>query len=502
MKSKPLLFLGFDALDIPVTRSAASAGRMPTFKRLLDTWSQVPTEAPPAVYVGAIWPSFFTCLNPGRHGRYCYEQLVPGTYDTRRILSHEYLDEPSFWHILGEHGRRTAILDVPLQGRPRPINGIQVFQWGAHDPEMPFHTDPPDLREDILSHEGEYPIERRANAHRTTPEEFIGFRDRHLAGVRAKTALTARIMEREPWDLCLSIYGEPHTAGHLLWHLHDPTHPSFSPQIFERTGDAMMQVYEELDRGLAELLERARGRYRTVVFASHGMEAFYHLTFMLDEMLWAIEEANRLTWRRRGLTAAAALIKAGRPLTQPRLQPWLKGQVRILAERYRTIPPRAQRAYFAIPNNKVCGGIRLNLAGREPQGIVRPAERDRVEAALMADLHALRDPETRQPVVKRVYRARDVFNGERMQHLPDLFVEWTNHRFMAQVWSPKAGMIQGHWHFPRTGNHHPHGMLFVEPGAARTEHPSASVMDIGPTLCAAMGVELPGVDGRVIAGLL
>ncbi|HMP91166.1 MAG TPA: alkaline phosphatase family protein, partial [Kiritimatiellia bacterium] len=311
MNNEPILLVGFDALDMDVVRKAVSSGRMPTFKHLLESWRQAPTEAPPGVYVGAIWPSFSTCLNPGRHGRYCYEQLIPGTYESRRVYSHEIMEAPSFWHALSDAGKRTAIIDVPLQGTPRPINGLQVFQWGAHDPERPFYTHPPEWRENILSREGAYPVEARANATRTRPEEFAGLRDRLLKGIKLKTDLTARVMKEERWDLCVSIFSETHTAGHLLWHLHDTSHPLHSPELSEQVGDAMLDVYSACDRALGELIDKAKNSCRIMAFASHGMEAFYHLTFMLDPILNALETANRHTWQRRGLTAAAAVIRHG-----------------------------------------------------------------------------------------------------------------------------------------------------------------------------------------------
>lgn len=73
-------------------------------------------------------------------------------------------------------------------------------------------------------------------------------------------------------------------------------------------------VAKELDRGLARLLARASGRYRTMVFASHGMEAFYHLAFMLDGMLWAFESSKQSLWR---LRTRCFLRRADVPFVRP-----------------------------------------------------------------------------------------------------------------------------------------------------------------------------------------
>ncbi|HMP91165.1 MAG TPA: hypothetical protein PJ991_13260, partial [Kiritimatiellia bacterium] len=111
---------------------------------------------------------------------------------------------------------------------------------------------------------------------------------------------------------------------------------------------------------------------------------------------------------------------------------------------------------------------------------------------------------TGNPVVRNVVRSRDVFHGEFMNRLPDLLVEWSNERYTTSVWSPKAGMIHGAWNLPRTGNHTSRGVIFSQPltGQFKTPCKPSSVMDIGPTICRALGVELQNVDGHIIEGLL
>ena len=59
-KQKKVVLLGFDACDIDVVRAFARAGKLPTFRRLLQSWSHARVKNPYGFFVGATWTSFFT----------------------------------------------------------------------------------------------------------------------------------------------------------------------------------------------------------------------------------------------------------------------------------------------------------------------------------------------------------------------------------------------------------------------------------------------------------
>jgi predicted AlkP superfamily phosphohydrolase/phosphomutase len=62
------------------------------------------------------------------------------------------------------------------------------------------------------------------------------------------------------------------------------------------------------------------------------------------------------------------------------------------------------RAYCLIP-----GRIYVNLAGREPQGIVPLEEYQQTRQQLIADLMKLCDPESNRPVIRKVLMREEVY---------------------------------------------------------------------------------------------
>ena len=154
-------------------------------------------------------------------------------------------------------------------------------------------------------------------------------------------------------------------------------------------------------------------------------------------------------------------------------------------------------------------GIRLNLLGREPAGLIRPGqEADAFVAELSEDLLAIQDDRTGQGLVRRVQRTRDICEGPQVEGLPDLLVEWadavpTGSTAVAggigaevSISSPKLGILTGRNHFGRTGEHRRHGLMIAAGPDIRMEQSSRrfSILDLAPTFCGVLGVDFPEAE--------
>ena len=155
--------------------------------------------------------------------------------------------------------------------------------------------------------------------------------------------------------------------------------------------------------------------------------------------------------------------------------------------------------YFPLPMDHA-GYIRINLKGREPQGIVEPGNEynsicDELEEAFLS----FRDIKTNKPIVEKVYRIDDLapLNAPYVEVLPDLVVKWSNISAIESsgLRSDKYGEI--HWNnvgkLPtgRSGNHLDNGWFVAVgdgiPPASRTE--GHHIVDLVPTLFQWLGAE-------------
>ena len=183
----------------------------------------------------------------------------------------------------------------------------------------------------------------------------------------------------------------------------------------------------------------------------------------------------------------------------------------------RPLPAEVRRGRcFVVDNGLVVGGVRLNLAGREPHGVLTEAVVPEFSRALERDLLDVVDAESGRPAVSRLLRTDDLYRGPHRAHLPDLLVEWSEQRALGsatvgtgrgasvRLSSSRIGTVEGINHYCRSGDHRREGLFVaVAPGLGleRLAEP-VSIMDFAPTLTRLLGVDLAGGAGRPIQPLL
>jgi predicted AlkP superfamily phosphohydrolase/phosphomutase len=138
------------------------------------------------------------------------------------------------------------------------------------------------------------------------------------------------------------------------------------------------------------------------------------------------------------------------------------------------------------------GGIRINLKGREPAGLVQPGEDyDTLCQELKEALLALENADTGRPAVQWVARADALYQGQYLKEMPDLFVEWDHSAPITTVHSPQIGTVSRSFREHRTGDHWANGLLAgVGPrfrvGEIRSE---IRAQDLAPTILDFFGVQ-------------
>jgi predicted AlkP superfamily phosphohydrolase/phosphomutase len=517
-----VLYLAFDACDREVVRELSSAGELPTFAALLHRGAVVEVEPPPGVYISANWPSFSSGLAPDRHEYICWVDVDPETYEWHETSPPRAHGTP-FWHEVAARGHRTCVFDVPHSMVRSDSAAVQVVEWGCHDRHLGTGSSPDGLIAELDAAVGPHPIGRmaeqrplnfapcdfahRAGLHRTHPETVALWEDLLLA-IDRKQAASLRLLDEGDWSLFGVVFGEAHCVGHQLWALHDPDHPRYDPTMVAQIGDPVREMYRRLDATLAAHLDRVDDDTTVYVHLSHGMGPHYDGTHLLDIILRRFHESETATrgWRTRALRSVMGRVPAS---AQARALGALAPRMRAHIDRHPPGPnepwalPLAERPWFQVPNNAV-GGIRLNLQGRESQGVVPAGRYDAVCRDLERWLYEIVNVDTGEPLVHRVRRSDERYRRRTDDRFPDLFVEWNSNAPIDRVYSPRIGLVVGHDDQWRTGDHRRHGLLLVsgpgiEPGHRRG---TLGMHDVGVTLSAAVGVTLEDVDGRAAADLL
>jgi len=154
----------------------------------------------------------------------------------------------------------------------------------------------------------------------------------------------------------------------------------------------------------------------------------------------------------------------------------------------------------AVSGSPASEGVYVNLKGREPHGVVEPGQpyetlRDR----LAAELLALRDPNTGEPVVQAVYRREELYDGPFLDLLPDLVFDLGDGPYLASDAPMAARILEPLPPDLLQGRHRSTGVLAAAGAgiSAGRRIEGARIVDVAPTVLYALGLPIPDdMDGR------
>jgi len=481
------------------------AGKLPALARLASTGASGPLRSTIRPESSVAWSSFATGVNAGQHGIFGFAGFVQGTYRTRLMTASD-LRATTFWEHAAAQGIRVGVFNVPLVSYPpRPLPEGSFSVGGLITPNLDSNfTWPSDLKANVLANVSNYRLDVDEAGLRDEEmiSELAELTQQHLAAARYL------IRSRLP-ELFVVVFMATDRIQHHLWRHLDSKHPRYDPIRSLQLASRILELYCQLDTAVGELMALAAPDALTVVLSDHGFNGCYRalsVNAWLASKGWLVPKVGAGT---RGSVAHGLRWLRQVPNVR-RLKQVLPGLRKVsMVDAWRPDPTAwidwgQTQAFFSD-----VGGIRINLRGREPQGIVAPKQYDGLREQLVNDLLTLRDPQTGAAPITAVYQREELYSGPYVPMAPDLIVEPRrdandprNNYMLAYGASPTGALFSEPAGL--NGNHDLDGILLaagpgVEPGPITEAH----LWDLAPTLCQALGIPLPpALDGRVIPQLV
>ena len=458
-----VLVVAIEGADLEFIEPMLDRGELPNLARLIGEgthgtlFSTVPPITP------ASWTALTTGKGPGRTGIYQWAVLAPGTYRGNPVTGASIASEKRVWDLVSEAGGRVIVVNVPFTFPPIKVNGVLIS--GIPADENGVFAYPPDLAEQ-LRQKGYVP-------HFKGPRPL----DEYLAAMDERARMVSRYMRKLDWNLCVVSLKGLDEACHF--YIEDP--------------EAIDSVYAQADLALGQLIETAGPETTVMVLSDHGyFPGPYDRYFSINR--WLLDEGF-LNLRGR-LDDSLRVI----PFTP-------ESQHDLGLGRYQVLWPRTQ-AFSIADCHCNFGHIRINLRGREPTGIVESGiEYEKIVHDIKQRLLAFSDPETGEQVVGRVFTREEIYAGDRVDQLPDIFFQTTRGVLPLGITisgifelSQVVGPLQIGRNHPYPGNYERDGMFVLHGSQIRIgKQLDAELMNIAPTLLYLMGLPIPtDFDGRVI----
>lgn len=499
-----LAILQFDASSVSLLERLLSEGRMPALSalRAAGRWQEL--EGCGGYLEGAVATTLHSGVEVTEHGIYFPFQW---SADDQRIRFADRFPAPDFlWDRLGHAGRRALLID-PYDGRePRTFTGIALSGWQFTNRVVLRRWSVPAPTHRRLRRRFGRPPSGEEIFGRPRLSPLLRLRRVLLAAPTRVADVATELLAGEPFDLVWINFAASHLAGHQFWDL-----SQFSSNGEHLSADARRQlettladVYAAIDAAIGRIAESLPPDADIIVLSPSGMAANRSRSHFLPGMLEAVLDGPS-SGVKPGATGGAALerIRASFPTGLraglARLLPdpvALELTARLAVSRRDWDRTRA----FVVPCDPE-GYVRLNLKGRERDGIVDPDDADGLADELAAGLATFRDPDG-APAVAGVDRTLDLVPpGPRSRVLPDLVVRWRDRSAngIARLSSPRFGEVAGPaWGSGRSGDHIGQAWILTVPRGSRWREPSRSpkLVDVAATACSLLGAETEGLAGE------
>ena len=461
-ESRRMLVVGLDSAA-PELVFGSFRDDLPTITSLARKGSSGLLESTiPAITVPA-WSCMMTGLDPGQLGFYGFRNRADHSYDRMTIANAKAVRQPRVWNLLSDAGKRVGVIGVPQTYPVQTVNGQMVSCFLTPSSESDY-TYPPALRDEITAWIGgdEFLVD--------VPRFRSDDKDRILADIYRLAdqhfTVCKRLLERERYDFFMTVDMGLDRIHHAFWKYMDPGHPKHEPG--SRFAEAIHDYYVFVDGKIAELLELVDDDTIVVVVSDHGAKGMVGGLCMNE---WLIQE---------GYLTLKEYPSEVVPLDRCEID-WAKTKA------------WGAGGYY--------GRLFMNVIGREPEGIIPPEDYERERSVLMEKLAAITDPDGVN-IGTVAFRPEDVYRS--IENVPPDLIVYFGDLNWRSVGSVGLGSI---WTFendtgPDDANHAQHG-IFVLHDPASPGHGAdlgtVPIYDVGPTLLALLGREIPvGARGHAL----
>ncbi len=419
--------LGFDALDFHYLDRFEN--HLPNIRRVRESGVEAPLRSTHPPWTGSAWPSMYTGTDPSYHGVYGFFEY-DGYPDRRTHVSRLDVHQPAIWDYLSNEGPRSIVVNVPVTHPAEPIEGILIPGYLAPEDE-PGHPD--GIRDELSDAIGEeYTIYSSDETNSNLEAKFRGYLE--LIDKRRRGAVA--LLERHEWELAVFQVQKTDAVFH---HYED-----------ERR---FLEVYRAADRFVGDVLDVVDDA-NVVLCSDHGIGPVTGYQINVNELLRehgfvepttdggestggidkrklvdvesdvGEQEPGRLERTiglgrklafRLGITPADVYSGAQRVGLGDTLVELTPDALRATAVNER-VDWRTSRAYCEKGSRM---GVRVNLSGREPNGVVPQTAYEDVRDELVSLLSSLETPDG-ESAFEFVCRREKLYDGPFIEDAPDV----------------------------------------------------------------------------------
>jgi predicted AlkP superfamily phosphohydrolase/phosphomutase len=311
-------------------------------------------------------------------------------------------------------------------------------------------------------------------------------------------------MEREPWDVLMVHFIALDIMMHALWRFMDITHPRHEASPYQH---AIREAYQLVDEYISKMLAQMPEDTAVLVMSDHGFGPLTNIVnlnlFLMDKGLLKL---RRDPWTqlksaafRQGITPATVYRGVEMIGLQNMATRVSKNTRNNVVGKFLSFDSVDWSKSIAYSMGHV-GQIYLNVAGREPHGIVTEYDYEEKRQMVLDALKDLKDKNGR-PLITKIILREETYHGPYARNGPDIHLIIDDYNMIAFPLFATDNKILTQQIRGDSGCHRREG-IFIAHGASIIQGgdmEEANILDLAPTIMHLMCQPVPRrMDGRVL----
>lgn len=505
LKKKKVFVIGLDGLSFDMLNQIRNKYNLKNINKLLSDGAAGPLRSVIPYSSAPNWASITTGVNPGKHGFYSFFFPKDNAYEYQ-FPNSTHVKVDRLWDIIGRNGKSSLVVNVPGTYPPREITGSMVTGMLTPDINSNFAY-PSSLADEIRERFPDYTFDTNWKNYQNTGIDSLI--EALLISVKMRRDLIFYLLEKHSIDFGIVVYTETDRLFHSALNLIDENHPGFDKEASIRNQSNIMEIFRVIDESIGEIIRNYMQSGNIILLSDHGFAPAYKRLYLnnwlLEQKLLSIrnndETSSKHIFKKclKGVLQILIRDNKKRGRFQEKLLYFLRGKKGLaaivnLADSFSRMDWSKTKAYYLQE-----WGIRINLKGREPQGVVEKEEYENVRNSIIKSILKFKDPENNNLIIKQALKREDVYEGDEFESAPDIVLiaedapgyEITSDTSINDIFSPVG------W---KTGDHSLFGMFLIAGDNIQNRSlDNISVKDIVPTVLYTFGIPVPQyMDGKVL----
>lgn len=269
-----LIIIGIDGATFDFLKPLSEQGKLPNITSLMNNgiYSEMNSTIPPLTALA--WPSFFTGVNPGKHGVFDFTYMN----NNNQVCLNNFnnIRTKTLWDYLGENGFKSVVINVPITYPPKYYDNNVIIS-GILTPENKSFCNNKEIEDDLKDKFGDFiyysHIQQKHEVYSGLRKSIISKKlilekDKQIRDV------SIYLLNNYDPDVLITVFMSVDHVKHLMWSYRDRRNI-----FYDKFGDCIEKTYVELDRYIGKIINHYRNR-DFIIISDHGWGDIDHIVYI------------------------------------------------------------------------------------------------------------------------------------------------------------------------------------------------------------------------------